>query len=117
MDGELYQRQKICIPKNPTWWKLHSIEFLACGRISMRHAYSFVITANELSVEECTDRTGRVAHYGVGNDRPDSSFKILRKGVPSPKSKVTVRQVALLANLRIHTAAVNAAPVVCSDRI
>jgi hypothetical protein len=24
-------------------------------------------------MKECTDRTGQVAHYGVGNDRPQSS--------------------------------------------
>jgi hypothetical protein len=86
--------------------ELRSIEFLACGRISMRQADPFRHKGGGLSVEECTDRTGRVAHYEVGNDRPDSSFLILQKGVSSPKSKFTVRQVALLANLRIHTDAV-----------
>jgi hypothetical protein len=54
-------------------------------------------------MEESTDRTGQVAHYRVENDRSESSFQILQKGV-LPKSKVTVRQVAILANLRIHTA-------------
>jgi hypothetical protein len=54
--------------------ELRSIEFLACGRISMRQAYPFVTAANDFQWRGAPIASELVAHYGIGNDRPDSSF-------------------------------------------
>jgi hypothetical protein len=96
--------------------ELRSIEFLARGRISMRQAYPFVTRENDFQWRSAPIVPGEWHITGLGMTDPTVRFRFCRKESLPPKSKVTVRQVALLANLRIHTDAVNAAPV-CSDRI
>jgi hypothetical protein len=103
-DGEFYQGQKLDSEKSNIA-ELRSIEFLACALISVRHAYR--LRANDFQWRSASMVLREWHITGLG---------MTEKGVLSPSSKVTVRQVALLANLRIHTDAVNAAPV-CSDCI
>jgi hypothetical protein len=96
--------------------ELCSIEFLACGRISMRHAYPFVTRAKDFQWRSVPIARGEWHFTGLGMTDLRVRFRFCKKEYLASKLKVTVRRVALLANLRIHTAAVSAVPV-CSERM
>jgi hypothetical protein len=90
--------------------ELRGIEFIACGRISMRHAYPFMTRANDFQWRSAPIAPGESHITGLGMTDPRVRFRFCKR-IPFPKSKVTVHQVVLPANSRIHTAAVSAAPV------